>query len=57
MVATADLLAKVLDTTVEIPGTPFYLGFDPLLGLIPGIGDMLVNLIGTVVKLWAMIAR
>ena len=49
MVATAELLAKILDTTVKIPGTPFYLGLDPLFGLIPGIGDMLANLIGTVI--------
>lgn len=49
MVATADLIAKILDTTVKIPGTPFYLGLDPLLGLIPGIGDMLANLMGTVI--------
>ena len=53
MVATAELLAKILDTTVKIPGTPFYLGLDPLLGLIPGIGDMLANLIGTVILVFA----
>ena len=53
MVATADLLAKVLDTTVIIPVTPFYLGLDPLLGLIPGISDMLANLIGTVILILA----
>ena len=53
MVATAELLAKVLDTTVKIPGTPFYLGLDPLLGLIPGIGDMLANLIGTFILILA----
>jgi len=49
----AELLAKILDTTVKIPGTPFYLGLDPLLGLIPGIGDMLANLIGTVILILA----
>ena len=49
MLAMADLLAKILDTTVKIPGTPFYLGLDPLLGLIPGIGDLLANLMGTVI--------
>ena len=49
MLATAELLAKVLDTTVKSPGTPFYLGLDPLLGLIPGIGDTLANLMGTVI--------
>ena len=53
MVATAELLAKVLDTTVKIPGTPFYLGLDPLLGLIPGIGDILANLIGTAILILA----
>jgi hypothetical protein len=53
MVATAELLAKILDTTVRIPGTPFYVGLDPLLGLIPGIGDMLANLIGTVILILA----
>ncbi|RPH80480.1 MAG: DUF4112 domain-containing protein [Nitrospiraceae bacterium] len=53
MVATAELLAKILDTTVKIPGTPFYIGLDPLLGLIPGIGDMLANLIGTVILILA----
>ena len=53
MVATAELLAKILDTAVKIPGTPLYVGLDPLLGLIPGIGDMLANLIGTVILILA----
>ena len=53
MVATAELLAKILDTTVKIPGTPFYVELDPLLGLIPGIGDMLANLIGTIILVLA----
>ena len=53
MLATAELLAKALDTTVRIPGTRIYLGLDPLLGLIPGIGDMLANLIGTVILILA----
>ena len=51
--ATAELLAKILDTTVRIPGTRIYLGLDPLLGLIPGIGDMLANLIGIVILILA----
>jgi len=49
MVAMAELLAKILDTTVKIPGTPLYLGLDPLLGLIPGVGDALASLIGTAI--------
>ena len=49
----AELLAKILDTTVRIPGTRIYLGLDPLLGLIPGLGDMLANLIGTIILILA----
>ena len=53
LVETAELLAKILDTTVKIPGTPFYVGLDPLLGLIPGLGDILANLIGTFILVLA----
>jgi hypothetical protein len=49
LVELADLLAKVLDTTVKIPGTSWYLGLDPLLGLIPGVGDAVASLMGTVI--------
>lgn len=49
LLAIADLIAKVMDTTIRIPGTSWYMGLDPLLGLIPGIGDALANLIGTVI--------
>lgn len=49
LVEVADILGKVLDTTVRIPGTSLYLGLDPLIGLLPGIGDAMANLIGTVI--------
>jgi len=49
LLAIADMLAKVLDTTVRIPGTSWYIGLDPLVGLIPGIGDVIANLIGTII--------
>jgi len=45
----AELLAKILDTTVRIPATRIYLRLDPLLGLIPGLGNILANLLGTVI--------
>lgn len=32
-------LAYIMDEVVRIPGTQFRFGLDPLLGLIPGIGD------------------
>lgn len=49
LLAIADMLAKALDTTVKIPGTSWSVGLDPLLGLIPGIGDALANLIGAII--------
>jgi hypothetical protein len=33
-------LARLLDAAVRIPGTSMRVGLDPLLGLIPGLGDM-----------------
>ena len=39
--AQARALARVLDTAVRVPGTSFRIGLDPILGLIPGVGDLL----------------
>ena len=33
-------LGKLLDTAVRIPGTDITLGLDPILGLVPGLGDV-----------------
>jgi hypothetical protein len=49
LLSIADILAKVLDTSIRIPGTSWSIGLDPLLGLIPGIGDVIANLVGTVI--------
>jgi len=49
LLAIADILAKVLDASIRVPGTSWSIGLDPLLGLIPGIGDVITNLIGTVI--------
>lgn len=35
------VLAKLLDDSIPIPGTPWKIGFDPIVGLIPGIGDVI----------------
>jgi hypothetical protein len=32
-------LALIMDEVIRVPGTKFRFGIDPLLGLIPGIGD------------------
>ncbi len=44
---SADLLARILDTAVVIPGTQIRIGVDPLIGLLPGIGDAIASLLGT----------
>lgn len=36
-----DWLSRLLDTAWPIPGTPYRIGLDGILGLIPGIGDTL----------------
>ena len=35
-----DKLSTLLDSKYRIPGTPFRFGWDSLLGLIPGVGDV-----------------
>jgi hypothetical protein len=35
------VIAKLLDNSIAIPGTSWKIGFDPLIGLIPGIGDLI----------------
>ena len=43
--------ARVWDAAIRIPGTPFAIGLDPLLGLVPGAGDAL----GAGVALWIVL--
>jgi Domain of unknown function (DUF4112) len=38
--ATARLVARLLDSAVGVPGTGMRVGLDPLLGLVPGLGDV-----------------
>lgn len=39
-------LAELLDSSWRIPGTPWRIGLDPILGLIPGLGDSAGLLLG-----------
>ena len=34
-------LARLLDNSISIPGTKWKIGLDPIIGLIPGVGDMI----------------
>ncbi len=49
LVRISNLLAQALDTAVRIPGTNLTIGLDPLLGLVPGVGDALASLLGTAI--------
>jgi hypothetical protein len=42
-VARIDTLATLLDTAVILPGTNVRFGLDALLGLVPGIGDVVTT--------------
>ena len=43
----AKALGQLLDASFTIPGTTIKIGLDPLIGLIPGIGDIISNAIGS----------
>lgn len=49
----AEFLAELLDRRFTIPGTSIRFGLDPLIGLVPGIGDALANLLGSAILLIA----
>lgn len=44
-------LATLLDNSIGLPGTPFRFGLDAVIGLVPGIGD----LIGGVLSLYIIV--
>jgi hypothetical protein len=50
-----DLLSRVLDSWFRIPGTSIRFGLDGIIGLIPGIGDILGGLASCIIILaaWA----
>ena len=45
----ARFLADLLDQRFTIPGTSIRIGLDPIISLIPGIGDLLANLTGSII--------
>src|SRR5438477_12262867 len=40
-----ELLARVMDSLFEIPGTRVRFGFDAIIGLIPGLGDTITSFV------------
>lgn len=61
----AEALAHVLDDMIILPGSHFRMGVDPLLGLVPVIGDTLATLLGGAILVsarqldvpWRIVAR
>jgi NAD/NADP transhydrogenase beta subunit len=53
-VAQALRLGRLLDTSFRIPGTRIRFGIDPILGLVPGLGDAIAALIGGHIVLTAL---
>jgi hypothetical protein len=52
--AAARILAKYLDDLLQIPGTNFKIGLDPILALIPGVGDTVASGAGIIILLDAL---
>lgn len=42
----AKRIADFMDSAIRVPGTNFRVGFDPILGLLPGVGDFISNAVG-----------
>jgi hypothetical protein len=47
------LLARLLDSAIAVPGTRFRIGLDPILDIIPGIGDAAGAVIGSYILISA----
>jgi hypothetical protein len=50
-----DILSRLLDSWFRIPGTSIRFGLDGIIGLVPGIGDILAGLASTIIIIaaWA----
>ena len=61
----AEAIAHALDDMITLPGGGFRMGVDPLLGLVPVIGDALATLLGGAILVsarqldvpWSIVAR
>jgi hypothetical protein len=48
-------IARLLDSAFVVPGTSYRVGLDPILGLVPGLGDLISPLF-TIAILWQGVA-
>jgi hypothetical protein len=50
-IAALKRVSQLLDSAFEVPGTGFRIGLDPIVGLVPGLGD-LVSPMFAILVLW-----
>jgi hypothetical protein len=55
--ATARIISKWLDELFSIPGTNFKIGLDPIINLLPGVGEFLSSSVSLVVILESIRSR
>jgi hypothetical protein len=41
-----ELVAHFMDSAIAVPGSKIRFGFDALVGLIPGVGDLVTSMLG-----------
>ncbi len=46
-------LADLLDNAIAVPGTGCRVGWDPILGLVPGLGDLVTPIVGSLIVVQA----
>lgn len=50
----SEALARFLDNSIPIPGTGYKIGWDAIIGLIPGVGDILAGILSTYIVVQAI---
>lgn len=53
----SEWLVKFLDNAIPIPGTSQRLGFDAIIGLVPGVGDFVTTALGSYIIVEALRVR
>lgn len=56
VLARIDTVARLLDSAVRVPGTEFRIGLDPILGIVPGLGDSLAAVVSLYIVLEGAVA-
>lgn len=46
-------LSRLMDTAFRVPGTNFKLGLDPIIGLVPGAGDLVTTAVSAYILMLA----